>query len=230
MESKDMLGKGWIYTGDVNALDYGGKWIRQVGSRAFQVVELINMEDACGDASQGRYSVDLSLIGLDVIPPETIASALRSCGFSTGGAEEPLSDVAIAEACHGYGAKAPLDSWMGNNAHKMLREARKAANSYQRSAVLLASALDRPVNQIGSTAREYMTGDLDSAVHRALGGAAGSEAKIAAGIIQKMEDAATIPCPECKGLGDVLYGDETCPVCKGKGKVVQTLGGLKATL
>lgn len=227
MESAKLLGNGWIYTGDVDALGYGGKWIRDVGSRAFQIVELINMDDACGDVSQGRYSVDLSLVDLAAIGPEEIKGALDSCGFSTGGADEPLQDVAIAEACHSYGAKAPLDSWMGNNAHRMLRSARTAANSYKRDSSSLASALDRPVNKIGSTAREFMTGDLDSAVHRALGGAAGPEAKIAAGIVQKMQDAATVPCPVCTGARVTIEG---CATCKGRGKVVRTLGGLRPVL
>jgi hypothetical protein len=208
-----MTGK-WLYYGDVNRSEYGGTDMRHVGARRFQFVELINMEEHGARETKGdpKYVVELSLVDLDAISPETIASAVRSCGSD----EDATSDVAIAEMCKSYGAAAPLDSYSGNNWHKLMREARRDAQTYARDSAALDEKMSRPVNAIGSTAAEYMRGDLDSAITRGL--ASGNKD---AQIMAKMQDAATIDCPACYGA------DPECDTCKGRGKVVQTLGGLQ---
>jgi len=152
----------WQYSGDVNMLDYGGKNFRQTGPRQFQFVELINMDDACGRDNEGqpKYAVALHLVDLDSIPEKTIKSALECCG------QEWLeNDILLAECCDSYGAHAPLENWSGNNAHKLLRLAYKAANALLDESALEA-AMERPVNKIGSSAREFMTGDIFSPLQR----------------------------------------------------------------
>ena len=145
-------------------LDYGGKNFRQSGKRQFQFVELINMDDACGrdNAKQPKYNVSLRLVDLDAIPAEGQARAKKSCGWY--GAESD-TDIAIAEMCDDYGLHAPLDQWNGNNARQLLRAAYREANSLLNSDAL-ESKLDRPVNAIGSSAREFMAGDIYSAMQR----------------------------------------------------------------
>lgn len=141
-------------------LDYGGKNFRQSGIRQFQFIELIDMDDACGRDNDGKpkYNVSLRLVDLNVIPVATQASVTESCDLEN-------SDLAIAEACDSYGCYAPLGNWNGNNARHLLRLAYRLANLLLDSSAL-ESQLDRPVNAIGSSAREVMAGDFTSAMQR----------------------------------------------------------------
>lgn len=154
----------WQYSGDVNMLDYGGKNIRQSGARQFQVIELINMDDACGRDNEGqpKYTVELRLVDLNALSEKTIKSAMDCCGVES---LDGLTDSAIAELCDSYGAHAPLESFSGNNGRKLLRDAYKSANALLDESSL-ESALDRTVNKIGSSAREFMSGDIFSALQR----------------------------------------------------------------
>lgn len=155
----------WITFGDANPLDYGGGFWRQTGPRTFQFIELTNMDEACGRDNEGqsRYVVELALVDLSAIPEEEQASARQSCGWDNA----PHSDSALAEMCYQYGTRAPLGSWDGNNAGKLLRAAKSEARSLLDSRTL-ASQLEKPVNKIGSTAAEFMRGDIQSAMMRGI--------------------------------------------------------------
>lgn len=153
----------WQYSGDVNMLDYGGKNIRCSGNRQFQIVELINMDEACGRDNEGqpKYVVELRLVDLNALSADTIKSAKQFWGQEA----DEMPDAMLAECCDSYGAHAPLESFSGNNAHKLLRQAYKAANELLDESNL-ESALEKPVNKIGSSAREFMNGDFTSAMVR----------------------------------------------------------------
>jgi hypothetical protein len=153
----------WTYSGDVNMLDYGGKNIRAIGSRRYQIVELVNMDEACGRDNQGqsRYNVALRLVDLNTLSEKNIGDALSCCGIED---DEPSDDV-LAEACDSYGCHAPLEQWNGNNARKLLRSAYAEAKSLLDSEQL-KDRLQRPVNKIGSSAMEFMRGDFMPAVQR----------------------------------------------------------------
>lgn len=154
----------WTYIGDVNMLDYGGKNSRCIGKRQYQFVELINMDDACGRDNEGqpRYVVELRLVDLNAVGEKNIQAALRCCGQDEG---QALADDIVAEFCDSYGTHAPLGSWSGNNARKLMRDAYREANALLDSEAL-ETKLDSTVNRIGSTAREFMSGDLTSALQR----------------------------------------------------------------
>jgi hypothetical protein len=79
--------------------------------------------------------------------------------------EEAPSDEILAECCDSYGCHAPLQSWQGNNARQLMRQAYRLADELTDSAKL-ETRLERPVNKIGSTAREFMAGDFNSAMAR----------------------------------------------------------------
>lgn len=158
--------------GDVNWLDYGGSWCRKVGNR-YHVIEFTNMHDATGDTDQAKYCVELREIDLDSPQRERAA---ESCDVS-----DDASELEWVYALSSYGAYAPLDSWSGNNAHRLLREARAESRSLESDPDALEAALDRPVNRIGSTAREYQAGDINSAILRGL-----SEGRKDAEIMLKM--------------------------------------------
>ena len=60
-----------------------------------------------------------------------------------------------------------MGNWEGNAYRPLLRQAKNEANSLKDSA-RFNDAMRRPVNQIGSTALEYMQGDINSALVRGI--------------------------------------------------------------
>jgi hypothetical protein len=214
----------WQFSGDVDWIGHGGKWIRQVETLAFQVIEFTNMDDACGRDNEGRppYHCDLSLVDLETIGPKEIGHALGYVGVES---DEKIAPIWIADACHAYGCKAPLWQDAGRNAHELVREAKREAKAYLPGSDALVSAMDRPVNALGSTAREYMTGDLDSATARGL-----ESGDPAASLIAKMLKVCLMDCPACIGKGEIALASgahAACSTCRGKGKGVRTLGGFE---
>jgi hypothetical protein len=155
--------RNWQYTGDVSPEEYGGKWFRQVAPKIWQIIELTNMNEACGRDNEGydTYFVELSLVDLNAIPDKEIQSARESCDIPDDALESWL-----AVGCYEYGLKAPLESWSGPAFGRLLRAARSAAHSLRRDHQALADRMERPVNAIGSTATEYMAGDISSVVMR----------------------------------------------------------------
>jgi hypothetical protein len=137
--------------------------VRHAGESRFQFVEIIDMNACCGRDNEGhsKYAAELSLVDLAEISPKERASAFRSCGWE-GIPDDP---AALAEVCYSYGLKAPLWQDSGNNWRKLLAEARREANGFL-SEDALAEAMERPVNKLGSTAAEFMRGDLFSAMER----------------------------------------------------------------
>jgi hypothetical protein len=150
---------------DANWLDYGGTWYRHVTGRRFHFISILNWADTCGEREAAEvgstYCVDLAEVDLDEIPESEIRSSLASCGCE----EENPSDLVRAGCCHDSGSKAPLSSVNGNNAWRLIREA-KAESRALDDPRKHDTAMERTVNKLGSTAAEYMSGDLSSALWR----------------------------------------------------------------
>lgn len=124
------------------------------------------MDDACGRDNEGhpRYNVELSEVDLFAISDKTKEEAFKSCGGFRRDQAEP-TEVEIADAVSSYGAKAPLGSWNGNALRVLMRQARKRAAEMD-DPVVHETAMNSPVNAIGSTALEFMKGDINSAMVR----------------------------------------------------------------
>lgn len=154
-----MLGK-WLTLLD----DYGLKEMRQVGPRAFQFIEITDMVEACGRDNEGRpqYVAELSLVDLAVVPLHDIKAARESCGWEGA----PDTDVALAEMVHSYGVRGMLGSWEGNGRTVVRRLARSEAHTLAMDSEAMEAKLETPVNRLGTTAREAMAGDIDSAMVR----------------------------------------------------------------
>jgi len=144
----------------------GGKYARRVGHERWQTIEWTDMDDACGRDNEGepRYVVELSEIDLLATSDVQRQSALDCCGIDLPAAQH---EQVLVEALHDYGARAPLDSWSGNNLRRLLRAARKRAAEIEADADERDAVLSRPVNRLGSTAREFAQGDFRSAIDRA---------------------------------------------------------------
>lgn len=173
----------FFWSGDVNPLGYGGTWARKVGPRRWHFIQLTNMDDACGRDNEGRptYVIELSEVDLNGISAATQESAWRSCDGDSQMPEGSTStvehaadgefyrrDEVAADCCFNYGARAPLHSEETNNAHAGFRACRAESYSLTRDADAYRAAMERPVNRLGSTAAEYMAGDIQSALIRGM--------------------------------------------------------------
>lgn len=119
------LGPRWRDIGsDVNWLEYGGLWARHIGGPAWHVIAFHN--DGESD-DRPRYAVTLSEVTLEHPWAE---SARESCSYAPGWLDEygePLGDECKVNALHGYGARRAFATFEGNNAHALLRAARRAS-------------------------------------------------------------------------------------------------------
>lgn len=120
------LGARWQDIGsDVNWLEYGGNWARRVSDTEWHVIAFHN--DGDSDGQRDRYGVTLSEVMID---DEALESARECCGYAPGWLDEygdPLPDTCKVAALHDYGARHQIGSFQGNNAHALLRAARRAS-------------------------------------------------------------------------------------------------------
>lgn len=172
--------KNWTDIGsDVNWEDYGGKWARIAKDGTVFIVRFENGHEH--DKDLPRYMCDVQMVDLQNLTEENINSALRSCGYrlTEDGIVSDSGDIVaestdkrrftlvLAEVCSSHGLYAPLWNISSETYPARLRAtARRMAESLMRDHNSLQAALERPVNAIGSTAREYGLGDINSAMMR----------------------------------------------------------------
>jgi hypothetical protein len=160
--------KDWEFMGDINWETYGGKWYYPDPRKAL-CWYVLNMWEATGDTSGAEFICEVNLVDLTVISPRDVSSALEYCGLG-----DELLELKPAErystmmlAVHDYGIKAPLASISGKRLDRVRAEARRYAEEAMSDDELLASRLNRQVNQIGSTAADFMSGAIDAGLRRA---------------------------------------------------------------
>lgn len=160
--------------------DESGIRIKPAGGRKFIAIRWDDIHAATGEDHGPRHVFEVVMVDLDAIGEENIASALRSCG---PGEDEELPDIGVAEACISYGCHAPLASHEGGNRRALFRAARQDAETFIEDEDALEDRLDgAPVNAMGSTPREFMRGDFDSALARGL-----AKGDRSAGIVAQMQ-------------------------------------------
>jgi len=148
--------KQWRYQGDMSPLNCGGKFIRHVGQRRFHVVEIINWLDATGEKLDNGdlYTVALHEVNLDAAK---IDDALECSGWS---GMDKSDDFQLAEAVDSYGQTAPLGDWHGNNGWKLIRQAKAESLRLEGDPEEYEARMERPVNRLGATAREFQRGEI----------------------------------------------------------------------
>jgi hypothetical protein len=151
----------------------GGKYMRRVSLTRFHIIEWLDWVDAVGEREAAevgaKYNVELTEVDLEAIPPKALDGALSCCDFESWGQDigDPSDRAAaIAECCHDYGAKAPLWDSNGNNLRELIRAAKRESNELVTDDAAYHERMTRPVNALGSTALEYMQGDIHSAMRR----------------------------------------------------------------
>ena len=142
------------------------KECRKVGDRQYQVIEVLDLYEWMGerdtDESGDRWSGDLSFIDINEVPEKKMESAKRSCGWDN---MDMHHDESIVEMLHSYGCKAPIgdcrDTTERKCKHSMRHEAMEALTD-------LEDRLEKTVNKIGSTAREFMQGNIMGGLRRSV--------------------------------------------------------------
>lgn len=172
----NMFARTWITLADGGSGTYLYTRETAAGSGVWIFLEIMDLADAMGrDAIGGaRWSASVAVVDLPSVSPDTLASAIRSCGWFDDMDETEITPIMLAETLHSYGAKSPM--WDGGSGivnernqydspgeeHRPFRDIRAAARREAES--LLDSkrrdtVLDtRIVNKLGQTAREYANG------------------------------------------------------------------------
>ncbi len=146
-------------SGDCNWMEYGGKWISQKLNNGdfdyWLVLEFMNWHDAVGEKeAPAHYHVCVSVVAPSELPKEELSRAVDCFGLT----EAPTDPPALVEMVHSYGISVPIFQENGNNAKKLLKEARKEAEL--KGSLLFGFAMDRPLNAIGTTGWDMLRGDL----------------------------------------------------------------------
>ena len=169
-------------TGDVCWEDHGGKWCRQVSPSRFHVVSIFNWEETTGEEDGPTYHLDISEVDTD--DADRVSESLKSCGYEMEAdgtifipysgdvlceaSDEKTRRLILCECMHGYGAHAPLEAWDGDGLEPLFANAAKVSKNLSEDAEAYEAAMNRPVNALGSTAREYAQGDIKSPMMRGL--------------------------------------------------------------
>jgi hypothetical protein len=155
-------------TGDTNWLAYGSKWVSQKLSNGefdyWLVLELVNMDEACGRDNEGqpRYHASLSSVSPDQAR-DKLPQAFDCCGLTDP--EIMAKPLVQVECLHNYGVHAVLVQKTGNNAHQLLRDIKRESAVAEG---LFGFYMDTPKNRIGTTGWEAIRGDMDSALARTI--------------------------------------------------------------
>ena len=159
----------------------GGVYMRHLDTLRYLFAEVTDMDDACGRDNIGhdRFIWETCLVDLVEIPPVELGQAIRS-GIGFEGIQEMqdraesreegirLRMALMAEACHSYGIKAPLDqgSVDGDHFDWARSRAMRAGDAAVETERTLNKRLNRVVNKIGSTGRDVLRGDLMAGLRR----------------------------------------------------------------
>ena len=147
--------------------DVNTKMLRHIEGRRYHGIEVTDMIDACGEnevSKENKWAVDLKEIDLDLLTDKQINEVLRFIGQDTN-PDPRMNDEWMVDSCADYGCAAPLFQGQGNNRGKLIAQAKRESRELD-DPIKHEAAMDRPVNAIGSTAREFGQGDFQSAMIR----------------------------------------------------------------
>lgn len=150
---------GWTCLRD----DLDEKWVRRAADGSYYFVCAIDMWEATGDEDQEHYIAEVQRVVLDEVSAEDKKRAMESCGLPLP--KGPSDDV-MAECVQEYGIHQPLGTFSDSDSVRAREAARRAAEEYMGDDDALDERLERPVNQIGTTAREFGRGDINAGLHR----------------------------------------------------------------
>lgn len=149
---------------------------------AYGCIKLEYTEDWGDDAAKaGKYYVCLHVVGPKWVSEKDALSAMSSCGADDG---KLFADLSLAQQCEillDYGISACVWQKQGHNKSQLLQEAKK---EFVGLSCMFGFYMDRVLNGIGSTGWDFMRGDLDAGLHRALESGTASKTQLLVAKIQ----------------------------------------------
>jgi len=117
------------------------------------VLDFVNMDELAPELGNHKYQVSILAVSPQAAQNK-IKAALDCCGFNP---ECRNSESTVIEALLDYGVYATLQTFTGNNYHKVLQKAKTQLDCV---ASLFGFFMDRPENRLGHTGWDFITGDL----------------------------------------------------------------------
>lgn len=158
-------------TGDVDCLEYGGKWISGKYNNGefdyWYVLELLNVEDSVGE--RGAKEVGFEYwVSVYVVAPEEFKEKDKAleCIGSTYEWEQCTNEMKV-ECILSYSGGARLFHAAGDSYKKLFKAARKEIEATE--TCMFGNRMDQPQNQIGSTGWDFLRGDTLAGLERYLG-------------------------------------------------------------
>ena len=116
-------------TGDINFIEYGGKWYKTDDNEGYDIIEIINTEDI-GLEGAHKYIVDLSYVYLPDLEDHNLVSALECSGYNKPAYYHTIPDLIKVECLHSYGATDHIYDTYGNNIKPMIQHIIKALHTH----------------------------------------------------------------------------------------------------
>jgi len=140
---------------------------RRLDYRRYHIIDLTDLRNATDEATwkewDGCYLVKLVEVDLDIMTEKQIDNVKGQ--FSD---DEEYEDDVIASESARYGYGAPMFDQVSSNRSALLKLAKAESRRLQNDPEYYEQQMNRPVNQIGSTAREFGQGDTQSAMFRGI--------------------------------------------------------------
>lgn len=170
-------------TGDVGWEDYGGNWYRRIDDTRFHVVRIFNWIEEVGEYEAPDETYHVDLVEIDTGDEDGAKSAVESWGlhFDEDGSildpngtiiadiqDEDTWRLVVCDAMAGYGAKAYLEQWNGDDLVELFDAAAAESNLMATDEEAYEERMESPGNALGSTRREMARGDITSAVIRGI--------------------------------------------------------------
>lgn len=171
-ENKRSVWYGWQDLGSDSCWeDHGGRWGYKDpnASAAWYVIRFDNMQECCGSDADGMdtYHADLLRIDLTAVSLAEVKSALDCVGLDLDDLEPQYHEIALVEALLSYGVYAPLAEHTDPSYPRRVRAAaRRDAEDLMSDAEACEMRMDRQVNALGSTARDFQSGDALAGLRR----------------------------------------------------------------
>ena len=149
--------------GDVNWETYGGKFLvdKKFNNGEFDyylVINFINMEEARGEEQENKYVVEIHAVAPSELSKEQIESAFESAGIDEKTKKRLMKNPKdMVEVLDDYGTFALMDSDSGNDAKKLMTEAKKQIPVIEG---MFGFYMDKRMNAIGNTGWDFIKGDI----------------------------------------------------------------------
>ena len=114
------------------------------------VISMIDMDNACGDVSKGKFMGNLSVVkSPKSIPKKEIKQVAKSMGVK----ESKVTYADLAE----YGICANVENMLGDDYDKVVEILKEKISIIN---MMFGFFMDRPLNSIGSTGWDFLNGDI----------------------------------------------------------------------